>query len=250
MNPKTAFFLFINLLLVLKVYGKFEVRKTATRIYQIYDDSTFLAYLRFRFINIAVLVELEWSDSAGSDFLVEFALAEGGRPPNNSAIFVRARKKSFDSEVKLFWKESSQSDEEVELECNYFALVNKPAPNKVVLKLGPSMRFLISQRPRPFLLINHGRNMEIALYRLSFFGNKKQSTRSVSNYQLLYSNYDLHDEFTEDVYCTREDQVERPLLTNAGSLSILVIIFISLIIVLIAVITYYILKVRKYRINL
>lgn len=249
MSPKFSLFLFINLLLIFKVYGKFEVRKTATRIYQIYDDSTFLAYLRFRFINVAVLVELEWSDNAGSDFLVEFALAEAGRTPNNSAIFVRARKKGFDSDVKLFWKESHQNDE-VELECNYFALVNKPSPNKVVLKLGPSMRFLIAQRPKPFLLINHGRNMEIALYKLSFFGNKKQSTRSVSNYQLVYTNFDLQSEFTEDVYCMREDQLERPLLTNASSLSILFIAFISLIIVLIALITYYILKVRKYRISL
>lgn len=249
MNLKILLFLFINLLLFLQVYGKFEVRKAMERIYEIYDDSTFLAYMRFRFINVAVLIELEWSDNAGSDFLVEFALTEAIRSPNNSAIFVRARKKAFGSEVKLFWQSSNQS-EEIELECHYYALINKPSPKKVVLKLGPSMRFLIDQRQKPFLLINHGRNLEVVLYRLSFFGEKKQSTRSVSNYQLVYNNFDLQSEFTEDLFCQKEDQIERPVMTGSTSLIILLIVFVSLTIVMIALITYYIFKVRKYRISI
>ena len=249
MRLKIPIFLLVNSLLILQAHGKFEVRKAMERVYEIYDDSTFLAHMRFRFINVAVLVELEWSDSAGSDFLVEFALTEAVRSPNNSAIFVRARKKAFKSEVKLFWQSSNQS-EEIELECYYYALINRPSPKKVVLKLGPSMRFLIDQRPKPFLLINHGRNMEVALYRLNFFGNKKEATRSVSNYQLVYNNFDLQSEFTEDLYCQKEDQIERPVLSGSTPLFVLFVIFISLIIVLIALITYYIFKVRKYRISM
>lgn len=250
MNLKVPLFLFANLLLALQVHARFEVRKAMERIYEIYDDSTFLAYMRFRFINVAVLIELEFSSNAGSDFLVEFALTEAVRSPgNNSAIFVRARKKSFDSEVKLFWKSSNQS-EEIELVCHYYALINKLAPNKVVLKLGPSMRFLIDQRTKPFVLINHGRNMEVALYRLGFFGDKKESTRSLSNYQLVYNNFDLQSEFTEDLFCQKEDQVERPVLTGSTTLFVIFVIFISLTIFLIALVTYYIFKVRKYRISM
>ena len=249
MNLKIPLFILVNLLLALQVCGRFEVRKKMERLYEIFDDSTFLAYMRFRFINVAVVIELEFASSAGSDFLVEFALVEAARPPNNSAIFVRARKKSFDSEVKLFWKNSNQS-EEIELVCHYYALINKLAPNKVALKLGPSMRFLIDQRPKPFVLINHGRNMEVALYRLDLFGNKKESTRSVSNYQLVYNNFDLQSEFTEDLFCQKEDQVERPVITGSTSLLVLFVIFISLTIFLIVLITYYIFKVRKYRISM
>ena len=78
--------LIFYLFFIAKIQCSLEIKKTAEREYEIYDDQTLLAYLRFKFINIAVLIEFEWNTSSG--FLAEIVLNNFRTP--NSSIVIRA----------------------------------------------------------------------------------------------------------------------------------------------------------------
>lgn len=223
------------------VNGKFQIRKRADRMYEIYDESVLFAKLEFKFINVAVLAELEYTNDA-DNFLVEFILHEKILP--NSTVIIRAKRTGSSTEVRTYLEERNMPEEEID--CHYFSLINKPATNKVSIKLAPNMRFSFKTARPPFFLNNSVKNMEVALYRLGFFGKKKQSTKTTTNYQLVYNTY---EELVEDLYCLKGNEIERPILFESSSVMFLFIFLVALIFALITLVVYYIFKVRKYTVN-
>lgn len=247
MNLNPFVFLYISLLFILKVNCEFQIKKIGERVYEVYDQMKFVAYLRFKFVNVAVLIEIEWSDDASSDVQVEFVLKELSQP--NTSIVLKARKQLLTTETTLYLQRGFSESDEVELDCKYYSLVNKPTANKLVVKLGPILRFFIkNDLAVPVIVNNNVRNVEINFYKLNFFGQKKMETRKWSDYSLVFNK---HDDVEEDLFCLKGADIERSsFVFESTSFGILIAVLIALIVLLVFLTIYYIVKVRKYRITI
>lgn len=131
MNSKNLILLFINLLFILKVHCSLSFHKVADKRYEIKDDSISLALLSFEFINVAALIDLEWSSKADANYMIEFILH--GEKGSNEYIFIRAKRATFGPEVKVFLGNSS---DEIEIDCKSYGLTSLISPNKIRIKLG------------------------------------------------------------------------------------------------------------------